>query len=157
MSLDSLNLPIPYPHVRTYCKLQAVQCVWHIHGRSHKRQHAPASQSLALPTTVTFQAFLPLEQRDLNPSCSCEKHHATRIPLLFPRQHEHTDCYTSIVMHSNQILSRNTVEGLIAAGHVIVIKDGSVLQLDGWIDKHPGGRLSMLHMVGRDATDEINA
>ena len=59
-------------------------------------------------------------------------------------------------MDHNQTLSRRRIEGLIAAGHVIVITEGRVLQLDGWLDKHPGGRLAVLHMVGRDATNEIN-
>lgn len=60
-------------------------------------------------------------------------------------------------MESNRSLSRRTIEGLIAAGHVIVIRNKSVMQLDGWLDNHPGGKLSIQHMVGRDATDEINA
>ena len=60
------------------------------------------------------------------------------------------------IMDHNQTLSRRKLEGLIAAGHIIVITEGRVLQLDGWLDKHPGGRLAVLHMVGRDATDEIN-
>ena len=59
-------------------------------------------------------------------------------------------------MDHNQTFSRRRIEGLIAAGRVIVITEGRVLQLDGWLDKHPGGRLAVLHMVGRDATDEIN-
>ena len=59
-------------------------------------------------------------------------------------------------MDRNQVLSRRTIEALIAAGHTILITEGGVLQLDGWLDKHPGGRLAVLHMVGRDATDEIN-
>lgn len=59
-------------------------------------------------------------------------------------------------MDRNQILSRRAIEGLIAAGRTIIITEGKVLQLDGWLDKHPGGRLAVLHMVGRDATDEIN-
>ena len=59
-------------------------------------------------------------------------------------------------MDRKQLLSRRQIEGLIAAGRVIVISEGRVLQLDGWLDKHPGGRLAVLHMVGRDATDEIN-
>lgn len=62
----------------------------------------------------------------------------------------------STVMDRKQLLSRRQIEGLIAAGRVIVISEGRVLQLDGWLDKHPGGRLAVLHMVGRDATDEIN-
>lgn len=52
-------------------------------------------------------------------------------------------------------MSRRQVESLIAEGRVIVIFDDDVLRLDGWLDKHPGGRLAILHMVGTDATDEI--
>lgn len=59
-------------------------------------------------------------------------------------------------MDHNQTLSRREIEGLIAAGRVIVITEEKVLQLDGWLDKHPGGRLAVLHMIGRDCTDEIN-
>lgn len=62
----------------------------------------------------------------------------------------------STTMDHNQTFSRRRIEGLIAAGHIIVITEGRVLQLDGWLDSHPGGRLAVLHMVGRDATDEIN-
>ena len=59
-------------------------------------------------------------------------------------------------MNRNRTFSRREVEGLIADGHIIVIQEGRVLQLDGWLDKHPGGKLAVLHMVGRDATDEIS-
>ncbi|KAL8895591.1 MAG: hypothetical protein Q9207_008104 [Kuettlingeria erythrocarpa] len=55
-----------------------------------------------------------------------------------------------------KVLSRADIESLIAAGGVIVINDGNVLRLNGWLDKHPGGRLVLQHMVGRDATDEIS-
>jgi len=53
-------------------------------------------------------------------------------------------------------LSPRQVETLVADGHIIVIYDGYALKLDVWQNKHPGGRLAILHMVGRDATDEIN-
>lgn len=59
-------------------------------------------------------------------------------------------------MGRNDILTPWVVEGLIADGHTIVISEGRVLRLDGWLKKHPGGRLAILHMVGRDATNEIN-
>jgi delta8-fatty-acid desaturase len=59
-------------------------------------------------------------------------------------------------MDRNQILTPRAIESLIADGHTIVISEGRVLRLDGWLDKHPGGKLAVLHMVGRDATDEIN-
>lgn len=58
-------------------------------------------------------------------------------------------------MDRDRILSPRAIEGLIAAGDVLVIKDGSVLRLNGWLNKHPGGRLAVLHMVGRDASDEL--
>lgn len=48
------------------------------------------------------------------------------------------------------------LEALIAQGRPIVIHEGHALDLGEWIGKHPGGRLAILHMVGRDATDEIN-
>jgi delta8-fatty-acid desaturase len=48
------------------------------------------------------------------------------------------------------------IAALIAQGRPIVVHEGHALDLGEWIDKHPGGRLAILHMVGRDATDEIN-
>jgi sphingolipid 8-(E)-desaturase len=55
-----------------------------------------------------------------------------------------------------KILSRPSIRQLIAKGHIIVIANGRVLQLDRWINRHPGGEKTILHVVGRDATDEIN-
>lgn len=60
-------------------------------------------------------------------------------------------------MDRDSLVSARDVEGLVADGHLVVIYQDMVLRLDNWIDKHPGGRLSILHMVGRDATDEITA
>jgi delta8-fatty-acid desaturase len=60
-------------------------------------------------------------------------------------------------MDRDQILSSRVIEGMIAQGNTIVIFDDMVLRLDSWLDKHPGGRLAILHMVGKDATDEIMA
>ena len=45
---------------------------------------------------------------------------------------------------------------MIAAGDSLVIKEDMLLRLNAWKDKHPGGDLVIQHMVGRDATDEIN-
>lgn len=59
-------------------------------------------------------------------------------------------------MSRNQVLTPATVESMIANGHSIVISEGRALKLDGWLEKHPGGRLTIMHMVGRDATNEIN-
>jgi len=48
------------------------------------------------------------------------------------------------------------VEKAISEGELIIIHEGYAMRLNNWIDRHPGGRLAILHMVGRDATDEIN-
>jgi delta8-fatty-acid desaturase len=58
-------------------------------------------------------------------------------------------------MDRDRTLSRRAVEGLIAEGQTIIIFEDSILRLDSWLGRHPGGRLAVLHMVGRDATDEI--
>ena len=52
-------------------------------------------------------------------------------------------------------LSPCAIRTLIAKGQLIVISDNRVLRLDGWAARHPGGRLPILHMVGKDATDQI--
>ena len=57
----------------------------------------------------------------------------------------------------NRIYNEAEVQEMIDGGRQIVIKDGMVLSLDSWAHRHPGGELVILHMVGRDATDEINA
>ncbi|CAD0040848.1 unnamed protein product [Aureobasidium pullulans] len=59
-------------------------------------------------------------------------------------------------MIRDQVLSAAAIEQSIDEGHIIVVHEGYALKLDGWLNKHPGGRLAILHMVGRDATDEIN-
>jgi sphingolipid 8-(E)-desaturase len=53
------------------------------------------------------------------------------------------------------VLSRRQIEGLIADGRKVIILDGQVLKVDAWLPFHPGGDKAILHMVGRDATDEI--
>lgn len=55
------------------------------------------------------------------------------------------------------VLSRRYIEGLIADGKHVIIFEGRVLKVDAFIKFHPGGEKSIKHMVGRDATDEINA
>lgn len=59
-------------------------------------------------------------------------------------------------MMTSRTFTRREIESLIAAGDIIVIADSNVLRLNGWKNSHPGGELVLRHMVGRDATDEIN-
>ena len=49
------------------------------------------------------------------------------------------------------------MRSLIASGQSIIIVDGDVLRVDAWLPYHPGGDKAIMHMVGRDATDEVNA
>ena len=58
---------------------------------------------------------------------------------------------------SEILLSRRQVEGLIADGRSIIIVDQRVLKVDPWMKYHPGGDKAIRHMIGRDATDEVNA
>ncbi|GAO16166.1 hypothetical protein UVI_02045380 [Ustilaginoidea virens] len=55
------------------------------------------------------------------------------------------------------VLAPDAVDEMIADGDIIVIFQDFVLRLNSWLDRHPGGSLAILHMVGRDATDEITA
>ena len=46
---------------------------------------------------------------------------------------------------------------MIAEGRKIIVVDGKILKVDSWLRYHPGGEKTIMHMVGRDATDEVNA
>jgi len=59
--------------------------------------------------------------------------------------------------YRDTILSRRDIEALIADGRKVVIVDGGVLKTDAWLPYHPGGDKAILHMVGRDATNEVKA
>ncbi|KXJ87338.1 hypothetical protein Micbo1qcDRAFT_167692, partial [Microdochium bolleyi] len=55
----------------------------------------------------------------------------------------------------DQPTTRQAIYDRIADGQTIVIFEDCVLRLDSWLNTHPGGKLAIQHMVGRDATDEI--
>jgi len=57
----------------------------------------------------------------------------------------------------SKVLSRREIEALIAEGRHVFILDGKVIKADAWLKYHPGGPKAIMHMVGRDATDEIKA
>lgn len=64
---------------------------------------------------------------------------------------------SSAVCRKETVYSRREIEDLIAQGRHIIIVDGKVLKTDAWNRFHPGGEKAIKHMVGRDATDEVNA
>ncbi|CAG8888050.1 unnamed protein product [Penicillium egyptiacum] len=57
----------------------------------------------------------------------------------------------------NRVWSRREIAELIADGQKIIILGDQVLKADAWLPYHPGGDKAILHMVGRDATDEVTA
>ncbi|RMZ85329.1 hypothetical protein DV737_g843, partial [Chaetothyriales sp. CBS 132003] len=57
----------------------------------------------------------------------------------------------------DRVWTRRQIEAQIAAGRKLIILDGQVIKADAWLPFHPGGEKAILHMVGRDATDEIRA
>jgi len=57
----------------------------------------------------------------------------------------------------DRLFTRDDVEDLIAQGRAVFIHNGRVLKVDPWMKFHPGGDKSIQHMIGRDATDEVNA
>lgn len=59
-------------------------------------------------------------------------------------------------MSLSRTFTRPEIEARIASGDSLVIFEGHVLRLNGWKEKHPGGRLVIEHMIGRDATLEIS-
>lgn len=57
---------------------------------------------------------------------------------------------------SYPLMTRSEIETMIAHGRKLIIVDQHVLKVDSWLPYHPGGAKSIMHMVGRDATDEVN-
>jgi delta8-fatty-acid desaturase len=54
--------------------------------------------------------------------------------------------------------TRDAVAQRILNGETLIIYQGHLLRIPPkWLDSHPGGSLALLHFVGRDATDEIQA
>ena len=54
------------------------------------------------------------------------------------------------------VLSRREIEALIAEGRAVFVVDQHVIKADAWRKYHPGGDKAIMHMIGRDATDEVN-
>lgn len=58
----------------------------------------------------------------------------------------------------NQVWPRERVAARILAGDSLVIYNDLLLRIPHtWLNAHPGGALAILHFVGRDAADEIDA
>lgn len=81
------------------------------------------------------------------------------VPLINTHAHARFHSPSLTLNHNmsrHRIIAPAEIEHQIDQGEPIVIYEGYALHLGEWINRHPGGRLAILHMVGRDATDEIN-
>ena len=59
---------------------------------------------------------------------------------------------------SDKLWTREQVAARILAGDTLFVYDSLLVRVPpSWLATHPGGRLSILHFVGRDATDEVDA
>lgn len=53
--------------------------------------------------------------------------------------------------------TRSELAFLITQGHILILHHHLIYRLNSFLHVHPGGDLPVLHFVGRDATDEIEA
>ncbi len=61
-------------------------------------------------------------------------------------------------MGATTLCTRQDVAARILAGEHLIIYHNLLLRIpQSWLDAHPGGTLALLHFVGRDATDELEA
>lgn len=112
-------------------------------GRTHRTSHHCPRRRL--PTVLCFKLLV-------------SQH--VDIPSLFSLTIHSLNIIAAAAMITTEprptrVFTRRQIEGLIAAGDTLVIADSHVLRLNAWQDLHPGGRLVIQHMVGRDATDEL--
>ncbi|KAK8844661.1 hypothetical protein IAR55_006508 [Kwoniella newhampshirensis] len=56
-----------------------------------------------------------------------------------------------------RLLDRSDIAARITQGQQLIIYRSKVINTTPWSPYHPGGALALLHFVGRDATDEIEA
>lgn len=70
--------------------------------------------------------------------------------------HTDSDVKASAV-RPRRTMTRSQLAQRISQGETLVLHRRKIYKLDRWLANHPGGELAILHFVGRDATDEIEA
>jgi hypothetical protein len=121
-------------------KLPRAECVYRLPLCT---QHNPRSEQLA-----SLDSWRRKGQRACVPSEFYKDRECPGRDTPLPTQPE--------VMSRQNMIPAAEIESLVLQGASIVIHEGHALDLGEWINRHPGGKLAILHMVGRDATDEIN-
>ncbi len=96
--------------------------------------------------------------------------HRTPIDAKQQQQHQHSatdiaaaessqaaSSSASSLSPRRKKLTRAQLAARIAAGETLVLHGTRIYKLDSWLARHPGGAVAILHFVGRDASDEIEA
>nr|CAG8518745.1 12890_t:CDS:2 [Entrophospora candida] len=63
----------------------------------------------------------------------------------------------SLLKNKKKTFTPKDIKKCINDGQIVIIYNDKVYKLNKWIKYHPGGELAILHVNGKDATDEINA
>lgn len=86
----------------------------------------------------------------------------SEIPQTDPNSFDDYKCQNTLQTDERTLeglvtFTRDQIKARIANGEVLVLHKACVYKLNSWLKKHPGGELAILHFVGRDATNEIEA
>jgi delta8-fatty-acid desaturase len=60
-------------------------------------------------------------------------------------------------MEKKSYTRKQIAQRIIENEDLLIIYSNKIYRLNSWIKHHPGGDMVILHMIGKDATDEINA
>lgn len=63
---------------------------------------------------------------------------------------------TETMTLQHNYISKEDFEKRVQGGQILIIYNNKVYKLNKWLKYHPGGELAIRHMIGKDATDEIN-
>ncbi|KAF9559143.1 delta 8-sphingoloid desaturase protein [Agrocybe pediades] len=101
----------------------------------------------ALDVVVVVRHFVDLTSQHMA-ICSLSPQHNAQLPRI-----SFMETTTKTVLWS-----RTEVAARILKGDTLIVYRGHLLSIPSkWLNAHPGGTLALLHFVGRDATDEIEA
>lgn len=115
-----------------------------------------SSRQCPLPSVKRIYTRIHAHTRDVNLSLSI----SDPIPLL-PFRYRRFSIQSPFMGADSlfsRLWSRDELANRILAGENIFIYRSRVIRVPhSWLARHPGGHLAILHFVGRDATDEIDA
>ncbi|CAK5280509.1 unnamed protein product [Mycena citricolor] len=168
---------LPFPNQANLSQALASSCTHYVHGQDPRSlQLACSAGADGAPMTTVLHSPMKLSPFQVNsnflltvmaPSfvTSSRVCFAVRppIPIRSPPQ-----CRIAVMpslilrlpIHPTlmTVWTRDAVAAEILAGAHLIVYHGLLLRIPPkWLEQHPGGALSILHFVGRDATDEIDS